>query len=303
MGLSRQLLTPSDVTSASNDAASSDLCEIMTPHLFQRFVKLTYEKAGIAIRPGKEALVSARIAKRQRVLSLQSAEQYLEYLEQDSSGQELNHFLDVISTHFTSFFREPEHFVVLRQELENRLSAGQRRFRFWSAASSTGEEPYSMAMSLLEALKGVRAKVDLKILATDISLRSLEEARAGVYPGPRVELIPAELRQRYLECVEEASDLWGISTQVRQLVTFRRINLSLPPFPMRGPLDVVFCRNVLIYFDQPTRQRLAAEIERLLAAGGLLCIGHTETLNGTSTRLKILRPSMFRAPPTREISS
>jgi chemotaxis protein methyltransferase CheR len=295
--------SPLDARTVQADTEQTDLREVMPPQLFKRFVRLTYEKAGISIRPGKEALVTARIAKRQRALSITSAEKYLEYLEKDSSGQELNHFLDVISTHFTSFFREPEHFVALRQEIEHRLSAGQRRFRIWSAASSTGEEPFSMAMTLLDTLAEARKEADLKILATDISLRSLEEARAGVYPGPRVALIPQEIRQRHLEPVDATSDLWRVSDRVRRMVTFKRINLSTPPFPMRGPLDVVFCRNVLIYFDQPTRQRLATEIERLLGPSGLLCVGHTETLNGISTRLKILRPSMFRAPATKEISS
>ncbi len=266
----------------------------MEPQLFQKFARLAYEKAGISIRAGKEALVGARVAKRQRALAIDSAERYLQFLEADASGEEINFFLDVISTHFTSFFRESDHFAVLREEFERRLAAGQRRLRLWSAACSTGEEPYSMAMTLLEARGG--AELDLKILATDISLQSLDEARTGVYPAPRIEPVPAKHREDWLRRSKDSPDLWEVSSEVKRLVTFKRINLSTPPFPMRGPLDVVFCRNVLIYFDQPTRQRLISEIERLITPGGLLCIGHTETLNGIQTRLRMLRPSLFRAP-------
>ncbi len=266
----------------------------MQPRLFKRFAQLAHDKAGIALRPGKEALVSARVAKRQRALAIDSAERYLEFLESDQTGEELIRFLDVISTHFTSFFREPDHFALLRQEFEHRLAANQRRFRIWSAASSTGEEPYSMAMTLLDA-RGGADHVDLKILATDISVQSLEEARAGVYPEARIEPVPRQQRQRYLRRKEGSADGWQISDPVRKLVTFNRLNLASPPYPMRGPFDVVFCRNVLIYFDHPTRQRLVAEIERLMAPGGLLCIGHTETLNGIRSGLKLLRPSVFRA--------
>jgi chemotaxis protein methyltransferase CheR len=160
--------------------------------LFQEFVRLAYEKAGIAIRPGKEALVSARVAKRQRALAIESAERYLEFLQADGTGEELNYFLDVISTHFTSFFRELDHFAVLTEEVKRRSAWGQRKMRLWSAACSTGEEPYSMAMTVLDVPEA--ARLDLKILATDISLQSLDEGRAGVYPASRIEPVPRSAR-------------------------------------------------------------------------------------------------------------
>jgi chemotaxis protein methyltransferase CheR len=269
----------------------------MEPQLYQRFTALAYEKAGISIRPGKEALVSARVAKRLRALSLADAAAYLAYLEADRSGEELLCFLDVISTHFTSFFREPDHFDLLARDLEGLLARGQRRIRLWSAACSTGEEPWSMAMTAL-SVAGVEA-ADVKILATDIAADTLRQAAAGRYAAARVEAVPPALRSRHLvrrPAAAPEDEEYEIGAAARALVSFGRLNLAQPPFPMKGPLDVVFCRNVLIYFDQPTRQRLLSAVESLLAPGGLLCIGHTETLNGIRTGLRMVRPSVFRAP-------
>ena len=268
----------------------------MEPQLFQRFAALAYEKAGISIKPGKEALVSARIAKRLRALSLPDAESYLTHLEEDGSGEELTRFLDVISTHFTSFFREPDHFQLLEAELARLVEAGQRRLRIWSAASSTGEEPYTIAMTAL-GVKGVQA-LDLKILATDISTDTLRQAAEGCYAAARMEPVPQALRARWFTCKrdpqEPTAEVWEAKPELKSRVAFRRLNLAEPPFPMVGPFDVVFCRNVLIYFDQPTRQRLISAIESLLRPGGLLCIGHTETLTGVRSAFKMQRPSVFR---------
>src|SRR5512144_2678105 len=270
----------------------------MEPQLFRKFVTLAYEKAGISIKPGKEALVAARVAKRQRALAIADAESYLRYLEEDESGEELVRFLDVISTHFTSFFREPDHFVLLESEIAARAQAGQRRIRIWSAASSTGEEPYTMAMTAL-GVKGADA-LDLKILATDIAADTLRQAAEGRYPAARMEPVPQALRARWFVRVPDPrdpqSEVWEAKPELKSRIAFRRLNLAEPPFPMRGPFDVVFCRNVLIYFDQPTRQRLMSAIEGLLRPGGLLCIGHTETLSGIHSGFKMQRPSVFRRP-------
>ncbi|HVP68846.1 MAG TPA: CheR family methyltransferase [Anaeromyxobacteraceae bacterium] len=263
----------------------------MQPAVFQRFARLAYDKAGIAIKPEKVALVNARVAKRLRALCLDSPESYIDYLEKDQTGEELTRFLDLISTHFTSFFREPDHFDLLEEEGRRWASEGRKRVRIWSAACSTGEEPYSMAMTLLD-VPGL-AGVDWRILATDIAVGTLDEARAGRYAAGRVENVPPPKRKRYLTAGAGAAHC-EVASPVRERVFFQRLNLAAPPFPMRGPLDVVFCRNVLIYFDQATRGRLVLEIERLLAPGGLFCIGHTETLNGVRSRFRMVRPSVFR---------
>jgi len=266
--------------------------------LFERFARLAFDKAGIALKQGKEALVEARIGKRMRALRLPDAAAYVEYLETAGDEEELLKFLDVISTHFTSFFREPDHFEEMVAAVEAWAARGQKRFRFWSAACSTGEEPYSWAMTLLDRAGWDR--LDWRILATDISAHTLEQAAAGVYDAGRVAAVSAGLARRFLVPAPGpdggAQRHFAVADAVKDRVVFRRLNLAQPPYPMTGPLDVVFCRNVLIYFDQPTRQRLVAAVEELLRPGGLVCLGHTETLNGIRTRLRLTRPSVFRKP-------
>lgn len=262
----------------------------MDPSLFERFRDIAYRQAGIELREGKESLVSARIARRLRALGLDDEVQYVEKLEADETGEELVQFLDVISTNFTSFFREPEHFREIQTNVRRWLDGGQRRFRFWSAASSSGEEPYTLAMVLADAFSGT--DVDWRILATDISTKVLGLARAAKYSEQQVQTVPTELAAKYLR--PAGAGQVEIQPTLASRVTFGRLNLSQPPFPMQGPLDIVMCRNVMIYFDKHVRQRLVSEIERLLRPGGLLMVGHSETLNGLKTNLSIVRPSVYR---------
>ena len=257
---------------------------------FQKFCDIAYRQAGISLREGKEALVSARVSKRVRALGLRDSEEYLRFLESDPTGGELVSFLDVITTNFTRFFREPDHFDDLREALERWYGEGQRRFRIWSAASSTGEEPYSIAITVLETLAGRGA--DVRILATDISTRVLATASEGRYGESATRAMSPGLRSKYFDRVP-GSEAIQVRKVVRDIVTFKRLNLAQGPFPMKGPLDVVFCRNVMIYFDRPVRQQLVSEAERLMRPGGLLLIGHTETLTGISTGLSVLRPSVY----------
>jgi chemotaxis protein methyltransferase CheR len=262
--------------------------------LFEQFADIAYRRAGIRLAAGKEALVGARVAKRIRALGLQSPEQYLEHLVADGDGEELVHFLDVISTNFTSFFREPEHFTLLSDLVERRLRQGRTRLRFWSAASSSGEEPYSMALVIAEAIKD--APLNWRILATDISTRILDKAKAGRYPASSLDAVPKHLRSRYFTPVSargEQDPIYQVNPTLRSQIVFRRLNLSAPPFPMQGPLDAVFCRNVMIYFDLRVRQGLVSGIEQLIAPDGVFCIGHSETLNGIDTGFRPLRPSIY----------
>ena len=264
----------------------------MDASLFRSFQALAYDQAGIALRDGKEALVEARIAKRLRALGLASAEEYLEYLGADAGGEELVQFLDAISTNFTSFYREPDHFEHLGAYLAERLAEGADRLRIWCAAASTGEEPYTLAITAAEALSG--RDVDWKLLATDLSTRVLAAAKAGRYEARQVDRVPPRLRERYFR--RAGPDAFEAVPELKRPISFARLNLAKPPFPMRGPFDAVFCRNVMIYFDSPGRQALIAEIERLLRPGGLLFIGHSETLSGLDTGLRLVRPSEYRRP-------
>lgn len=259
---------------------------------FNRFRQIVYEHSGISLSDGKVALVTARIGKRMRSLGLDSSQDYLRYLKQDESGQELINLLDVISTNVTHFYREAVHFDFVSEVMKEWLAAGQKRFRFWSAACSTGEEPYTLAITLKEVFGG--QPTDAKILATDISTRVLALCQAGLYSAERVKPVPPELRTRYFDRVQDPSGpCYQVKEALRQMVVGRRLNLSAPPFPMRGPLDIIFCRNVMIYFDDVVRRRLLAEMHRLLKPGGYLLVGHAESLTGMVSDFKVIKPSIY----------
>ena len=268
----------------------------MDEKIFKKFCAIAYEKAGINLKEGKEALVSARVSKRMRTLKIEDIREYMHFLENDESGTELVHFLDAISTNFTHFYREKDHFEYLETKIKEWLSSGQKRFRIWSAASSSGEEPYSIIMTMLDLLEG--QSCDFKLLATDISTKILSRAINGIYETERIEPVPKAQRNKYMLKLKSDSEedgvIYQMNDQAKKNVVFKRLNLSQPPFPMKGPMDVIFCRNVMIYFDREVRQRLVSEMERLLKPGGILMIGHTETLAGIQSGLKIVSPSIYR---------
>ncbi len=265
----------------------------MEAETFQAFPHIASQKAGIVLRPGKAALVQARLAKRLRELGLASEREYLDKLRSEGED-ELVLFLDAISTNFTKFFREPDHFETLARDVQAALSAGQTRFRFWCAGCSSGEEPYTAAMVLDPLLRGR----DWRILATDISTRVLSRAARGVYNDEEIDPIPGPLREKYLEraAVADGGRRYAVARKLRERIVFHRLNLANRPYPMQGPLDVVFCRNVMIYFDRSMRAGLVGEIERILRPGAHLFIGHSETLNGIETALRAERPSVYRLP-------
>ncbi len=266
----------------------------MEARQFKKFCDIAYQKAGIDLKEGKEALVSARVSKRLRALKMNSVSEYIGFLENDDSESELVNFLDAISTNYTHFYREMDHFEELEKYIKIWMKSGQTRFRLWSAASSSGEEPYSIVMTMLDTIAGY--EVDFKLLATDISTRILSKATEGKYPADRVEPVSSNQRSKYMirhKAKEKSDDIYEIKPEVRQTVLFKRLNLSTPPFPMSGPLDFVFCRNVMIYFDKAVRQRLISDVERLLKPGGILVVGHTETLSGVEHGLRVIRPSVY----------
>jgi chemotaxis protein methyltransferase CheR len=262
----------------------------MDTSTFHRLCSIAYEKAGITLGSSKEALVAARVGKRLRALGLTTEKEYLARLEDDETGEETVEFLDVISTNHTAFFREPDHFELLRTLVSDWHREGATRLRIWSAASSTGEEPYSIAFTLSDLPEA--GEMDWRILATDISTRVLKRAEAARFSAEKVASIEAGARRRYFERSPKSDEV-VVRPDLRARIAFRRLNLAVPPYPMRGPFDIIFCRNVMIYFDQVVRQRLISAMERLLRPGGYLLIGHSEALSGIQLGLRMLWPSVF----------
>ena len=264
----------------------------MNRETFKKFVALIYEKSGITLNDNKEALVTSRIAKRMRKLSIATHSDYLRYVLDDTSGEEIVNMLDVISTNVTHFFREGEHFDFMREKMKGWLEKGNRQFTIWSAGCSSGEEPYTMAMVLREVTGGYN--VNLRILATDISTRILARSKEGVYDAKKAESIPHSYRDRYFDkSGYNEGAVYSARDTLRSLITFKRLNLSVVPFPMKGPMDFIFCRNVMIYFDNKVRVNLLGEFHRLLKPGGYLCVGHAESLTGMLGGFKAIRPSVY----------
>lgn len=263
----------------------------LTPKVYDAIRTLAYQQAGMALGDNRQALVQARIGKRLRALSLASPEAYLHFLEADQTGEEMTHLLDVLSTNHTSFFRESKHFELLTELVKQWKDEGKRSLRLWCAAASTGEEPYTLSMVLQEALG---RDYELKILCTDISTRCLDACRKGVYGADRMAGVPQDLAMRWFE---RDKDGWSANAALRAPLSFARLNLAHVPYPMKGPFDVIFCRNVMIYFDMAGRQKFVHEAERLLTPEGYLFVGTSESLSGIRSGLKAVQPSVHRKEP------
>lgn len=267
---------------------------------FRLISDLVYEHCGINLHDGKKELVRARLAKRLREGRFETFSDYIRHVLDDPSGREFSLLVDSLSTNLTKFFREDQHFAYLRSQLlprimTSKLSRHETRLRAWSAGCSTGEEPYSIAITLLEAIHG-RGHWDVKLLATDVSTRVLEQARRGLYDTDRIEPIPTALRNKYLNHTRERGrDLYEVGDALRGVVLFRYLNL-MQDWPVKGPLDFIFCRNVMIYFDKPTQGRLINRYYDLLGSGGVLFTGHSESLTGIDHKFKYVQPTIYIKP-------
>ncbi|MDB5104612.1 MAG: methyltransferase, CheR-type [Fibrobacteres bacterium] len=258
---------------------------------FDQFRTLVYAKSGITLGDGKEALVSARVGKRMRQLGMGDFQSYLDWVKGAGGEDEMVQLLDAISTNVTSFYREPVHFEVVDGAIRRWWEQGQRRFRIWCAASSTGEEPYTLAMTLRECLGG---EGDVRLLATDISTRVLKAAKAGEYAESKLESLPPGFAGRFFTRGRKGDGIFHTAKdELKSMILYKRINLAFPPFPMQGPMDIIMCRNVMIYFDNAVRQRLISEFRRLLKPGGYLIVGHAESLTGLAEGFKSVRPAVY----------
>jgi chemotaxis protein methyltransferase CheR len=263
----------------------------LTPQQFSRIRTLVYDQCGIDLKLGKEELVKARLGKELRKRNLKSFDHYIEEVVNDRTGEALIGLINALSTNFTHFFREAQHFELLSKSIvEDRP---RRRTDIWCAASSTGEEPYSIAITLLEKL-GPNASI--RIMASDISTQALSKAQAGIYPEARIADIPIALRSRYfLRGIRNSEVLYRVKPEVRELVQFSRINL-IEPFSLSSQFQVIFCRNVMIYFDKPTQEKVVTRLTHFLEPGGLLFVGHAESLNGIQHSLQYVAPAVYRKP-------
>lgn len=257
---------------------------------FKAICDIVYDTSGICLKEGKKALVRARLVKRLRALDFADFRDYIDYLQGEGGAGELPHMIDVMTTNKTGFFRERDHFDFLAERVLDKLSG--RKLRFWTAACSSGEEPYTLAITLLENLPDMGSR-DVKILATDISFRMLEKGKAGLYGADSLASMDRTLLSRYFDLVrKEHPKQFRIKEQVRNLVHMGYLNL-LEPWPMKGPFDVIFCRNVMIYFDKVTQQRLIDRFWHLVAPGGHLFVGHSEGLSTINHRFRYVRPAVY----------
>jgi chemotaxis protein methyltransferase CheR len=269
----------------------------ITSHEFSLFRTLVEGETGIHLTEVKQALVNARLLARIRELGFRTFSDYYDRVTQ-GPAEELTHLINAICTNETQFFREPGQFALLEGSLIPRFieeaEAGlrRRRLRVWSAACSSGEEPYSVAMLLLARLP---KEWTIEVLATDLSTKALGKATTAVYPMARLADIPLDLRQSYLlRGVREQEGKFRVGESVRRLVEFRRLNLIGDDFPPLGTFDLVMCRNVLMYFHQETRRKVVRRLVERLAHGGHLCVGHSESLHDFHPRLRTVVPTVYQ---------
>ncbi|MFY9512962.1 MAG: protein-glutamate O-methyltransferase CheR [Rubrivivax sp.] len=258
---------------------------------FSQFQRFIFDTAGITLSPAKKALVTGRLGKRLQAHGLASFGDYFRLISSDRAGAEAQNAVDLLTTNETYFFREPKHFELLRRLAQEHQGRTQP-FRIWSAASSTGEECYSMAMVLADVL----GEAAWEVTGSDISLRVLQRARAGHYPMERARNIPQAYLKRF--CLKGQGEQEGtllVERALRQRVSFAQVNLNTE-LPRLGPFDVVFLRNVMIYFNGDTKRQVVARVLSLLKPGGYFCIGHSESLNDISTAVRQVAPSVYRKP-------
>jgi chemotaxis protein methyltransferase CheR len=263
---------------------------------FFRISNFVYQHCGINLHDGKRELVHARLSKRLRNSDFDNFSDYIDYVFNNPDEREFSLFIDSLSTNLTSFFREEQHFDLMSDKflpdiLKTKEKNNNLRLRIWSAGCSSGQEPYSVAITLSEAVKN--NKWDIKILATDISKTMLETAENGLYEEAKISGISAELRNKYFSRQTiKGQKYFQAMGELKDMIIFKHLNL-MEDWPVKGPIDFIFCRNVMIYFDKPTQQKLVERFWNLLSPGGILFTGHSESLTGIKHSFKYISPTVY----------
>ncbi len=265
--------TPQRIVAETGEAKTSSREFEFGERDFRRVCELIHERAGIALADGKRDMVYGRLSRRLRALGIPSFRQYLDQLESTSGGEEWQAFTNALTTNLTAFFREPHHFDTLREDLGRYMGRGA--VNLWSCAASTGEEPYSMAITACEAYGTLDPPV--RIVATDIDTQVLATAARGVYPLERIAALDDTLRRRYFQRGTGNNEgTCRVNQSLRQLIDFRPLNLLSARYDVSGPFTAVFCRNVMIYFDKPTQRGILTRLVPHLSDAGMLYTGHSE---------------------------
>jgi chemotaxis protein methyltransferase CheR len=265
---------------------------LFTPSDFERIRAILYRHSGIKLNDSKKDMVYSRLVRRLRATGMKSFQDYLAQVELDQ-GEEWEAFINSLTTNLTAFFREPHHFPSLQEHV---LSLRKRPLRLWCSASSTGEEPYTMAMSMVEAFGSYKPPVE--IIATDIDTNVLGKAQAGIYPLERVEKLPQEILKRFfLKGLGNNTGNVQVRKELRELISFRQLNLLDASWPLTGKFDVIFCRNVLIYFDKDTQLKILKRFAPMLETNGLLFVGHSESLHHAGDFFKLRGKTIYELAP------
>lgn len=262
----------------------------LSEYHFEIIRKIVFSISGIDLQEGKEELVKSRLSRRLRALELNSFDEYIRLLRQKDSAEEINIMVDCLTTNKTFFFREFPHFEYMKKHILSSLK--KHKCRIWSAGCSSGEEPYSIAVFLREELPDIDL-LDIKILATDISGRMINFAREGNYSLETIkELSPHMIAKYFSQATKNISNRYSVNQCIRKIISFAKLNL-MEEWPMRGQFDIIFCRNVMIYFNKKTQEQLVNRFWNLISKGGYLFVGHSESLTGLVHNFKYVQPAIY----------
>ncbi len=262
---------------------------------FKKLKSIVYDRTGISIADHKKDMIYGRIARRLRALTMKKFEDYIQFLMSEQGEEEVADFVNAVTTNLTRFFREDHHFYHLRDDVLKPLAEkpNKKRLRLWSAGCSSGMECYSMAIMVAESIPNLDSW-DVKILATDIDSNMLKRGNDGIYTAKDIEDIPPEFRKKYFVRIgEKGAGTYQAVEKLRHLCFFKPLNF-IEPWPVKGPFDVIFCRNVVIYFDKPTQQRVFNNFANVLGDDGWLYIGHSENLASVSDKFKLIGKTIYK---------